>query len=68
MWCFVGAKFGDSLQEIIVSIRQEFEERMPFLQPLRMENCETIKKNFNRNQEMLRVATVAMICSTIASL
>ena len=40
MWCFVGAKFGDSLQETIVSIRQEFEERKPFLQLLRMENCE----------------------------
>ena len=47
MWCFVGAKFGDSLQETIVSIRQEFEERKPFLQLLRMENCETTKKYFN---------------------
>ena len=43
MWCFVGAKFG----ETTVSIRQEFEERKPFLQLLRMENCETKKKNFN---------------------
>ena len=40
MWCFVGANFGDSLQETTVSIRQEFEERKPFLQLLRMENCE----------------------------
>ena len=46
MWCFAGAKFGDSLQETIVSIRQEFEERKPFLQLLRIENCETTKKNF----------------------
>ena len=47
MWCFVGAKFGVSQQKIIVTIRQEFEERKPFLKLLRMENWETIKKNFN---------------------
>ena len=35
MWCFVGVKFDDSLQKTIVSIRQEFEERKPFLQLLR---------------------------------
>ena len=47
MWFFVGVKFGDSLQEKIVLIRQEFEVRKPFLQLLQMENCEKTKKNFN---------------------
>ena len=47
MWCFVGVKVGGSLQEIIVSIRQEFEERKSFLQLLQLENCEKTKKNFN---------------------
>ena len=47
MWCFVGVKFGDSLQETTVSIRLEFEEGKPFLQLLHMENCEKTEKNFN---------------------
>ena len=47
MWCFVGVKFNDSLQETIVSIRQVFEEGKPFLQLLQKENCEKAKKNFN---------------------
>ena len=44
MWCFVGVKFDDSLQKTIVSIRQEFEQRKPFLQLLQMENCEKQRK------------------------
>ena len=47
MWCFVGVKSGDSLQETIVSIRLEFDEGKPFLQLLQMENCEKTEKNFN---------------------
>ena len=64
MLCFVDVKFGDSLQETIVSIWQEFEERKPFLQLLQMENCEKTKKNFS---EKLFQGTSDMIIKAVVT-
>ena len=44
MWYFVGVKFGDSLQETIVSIRQKFEKRKPFFNCYRWKTVKTVKK------------------------